>query len=491
LIGSILIDDVFVGRRRRKDLGNIEELANDLKENGQITAITVRPPNALDIVENDYTGQPWVLVAGERRITAAIRNGWKTIRAMDREQLDPITHRRLELQENLARKEMTFLEVVQAKQEIMDLMRSVNPNITQAEVAREIGETPANFSRDIAVAEAIEKRPELANASSKKAILRHAKMADHFEARVMRDNPNLGLDLGQRLVTADMQDWLRTVETGSVDLSFPDFPYGINFYKQGNKMRAAADAPAGISEYDDTEEVSQDLFIDAVPQLIRVTKEGGWIACFMSEANYPFLKSLFESTCCTHFDYKAEDEEGQELNHCLFADTEPDERDNCRFRKVEEPRWIWYRPNSQNNPRYPEIHAKNVYEHILVFNRGSGKLMRPCDNLLVYDAEYGNRIHAMQKPLDLCKDIISRLTLPGERVIDPCFGSGAHLAAAAELLRDFYGCEKNPALRDQALGYVSQHYSGVAPRVTRAGGNHGESDAGAVTIDQELTKEDS
>jgi ParB/RepB/Spo0J family partition protein len=152
LIGTIPIDEIFIGRRRRKDLGNIEELAKDLTENGQITAITVRPPNALDIVEDDYTGQPWVLVAGERRITAAKRAGWNQIRAMDRESLDPITHRRLELQENLQRKEMTFLEVVQAKQEIMDLMRSINPEITQAEVAREIGETPANFSRDIAVA---------------------------------------------------------------------------------------------------------------------------------------------------------------------------------------------------------------------------------------------------------------------------------------------------------------------------------------------------
>jgi DNA modification methylase len=293
-------------------------------------------------------------------------------------------------------------------------------------------------------------------------------MADHFEARIMRDNPTLGMDLGQRLVTGKMEDWLRTLETGSVDLSIPDFPYGINFYKQGNKMRGNADAPAGISEYDDTEEVSQDLFFDAVPQLMRVTKESGWIICFMSEANYPFLKSLFESCCCTHFDYKAEDEDsGAELDHCMFADTQPEERENCVFRKVEEPRWIWYRPNSQNNPRFPEIHAKNVYEHLLVFNRGSAKLMRPCDNLLVYEAEYGNRIHAMQKPLDLLKDLISRTTLPGERVIDPCFGSGAHLAAAAELLRDFYGCEKNPTLREQALGYVSQHFSGIAPRPDR------------------------
>lgn len=454
VIQPVKILDIFMGKRRRKDYGNIPELAADLRDNGQLQAITVRPPNDEDKSEEDYQGEPWVLVAGGRRIHAAMLLGWETIRAMDRETTDPLTHRVWELQENLQRKEMTFIEIAMAKKEMLEIRRLQNPEITQAEVAKEVGETGANFSRDVAVAEALEKRPELRNASSKKAILRQAKMADHFEARVMREETEgikLAAGLQDRLVTADARDWLRLFPTGSVDLAIPDLPYGIDFYKQGQKMNASGeDGNLGISEYDDGEAVSQDLFVDLVPQLLRVTRSTGWIVCFMSEANYEFLRDLFEGCCVTHFEYAGKHK-----------------AEGCKYVKVEEPRWFWYRPNSQNPPRYPELHAQNMIEHLLVVNRGEGRLMRPCGNVLCYDAEYGERLHAMQKPLDLLKDLISRFCLSGEVVIDPCFGSGAHLAAAADLLMDFRGCEKNPAMLDVARGYVSQHFTGVAPRGMR------------------------
>jgi DNA modification methylase len=273
-------------------------------------------------------------------------------------------------------------------------------------------------------------------------------------------------DLGQRMVTADARDWLRGRERGEFDLIFSDPPYGIDHYKQGHKTDAGSE---GLSEYDDSEGVSLDLFVDMVPQMIRTTKETGWVILFQAEANYEFLKHLFEDCCLEHFDYRcyrysAETEKQEPQDFCL-AHVGSDHP--CRFGKVEEPRWIWYRPNSQNNPRNPEIHAKNLYEHLLVFNRGSGKLLRPCGNVLAYDAEYGSRIHAMQKPVELCVDIISRVTLGGERMADPFYGSGALLKAGARLARDIVGCEKNPALRAPAMGYVSEDYDGVAPHRSR------------------------
>lgn len=451
LSSQLNVFEIFIGKRRRKDYGDMEDLKKDFNENGQITAITVCPPTDDDMADPEYKGEPWSLVAGGRRLRAAMELGWLTIRAIDREKMDELTRRVLELAENLKRKDMSFVEVAQAKMEMWQLRKEQNPELTQAEVAQEIGETPANFSRDLAVAQVLEQRPELKQASSKKAVLRQAKMADHFEARKIRDEvtgQNYMMDLSSRMVTADMRTWLRTLKTGFADLTVPDLPYGLDHFKQGHKTESGL---AGISEYDDSEGVSQDLFVDAVPQLIRVTKKTGWVVCFMSEANYEFLKELFETCCLTHFEYCGDGK---------HAAATPE----CRWGKVEEPRWFWYRPNSQNNPRYPELHAKNVIEHLLVFNCGEGKLLRPCDNVLTYDAEYGNRIHAMQKPIEMLKDLISRFTLPGETVIDPCFGSGAHLAAGAALARDIHGCELNPAIRGPALGYVSQFYQGVAPR---------------------------
>jgi modification methylase len=66
----------------------------------------------------------------------------------------------------------------------------------------------------------------------------------------------------------------------------------------------------------------------------------------------------------------------------------------------------------------------------------------------------------MQKPIELWKEVIQRVTVMGEKVIDPTFGSGTSLAAAAKLGRDFAGCELNPGLLEPALGLISQFYLG-------------------------------
>lgn len=462
LSSLVSIFDIFIGQRRRRDYGNIDDLAKSLTDNGQITAITVSPPHEEDLSDPDYKGQPWVLVAGGRRIQAALRAGWTTIRAIDREKLDPLKLRVLELAENLERKDMEFVEVVRAKQEMFLLRKEQNPEITQAEVAKEVGETPANFSRDLNVAETIEQRPELAKASSKKAVLRAGKMIGHLEARVARDIVTGGhgmAELGTRMVTAKAGDWLRTQAEGRFDAVVSDPPYGIDHYKQGHKT---ADGQAGLSEYDDSEGVSLDVYTDMVPELCRITRREGWIILFAAEANYEFLKRLFQDCCLTHYEYRQ-----NHLNNVCPAHKGGDVQ--CEFRSPEEPRWIWYRPNSQNNPRFPEQNAKNVYEHILAFNRGGAKLLRPHDNVFVHNAEYGSRIHAMQKPLELGKDIISLVTLPGESFCDPFFGSGAFLRAGAQLGRDFYGCDSNPDLREVAMGNVSQDFDGTSPRVAAAG----------------------
>ena len=64
---QIQIEDIKIPDRVRKDVGNIDSLAESLKRSGQITPISVT---------HDMT-----LVAGFRRVTAAKQLDWKTIEA--------------------------------------------------------------------------------------------------------------------------------------------------------------------------------------------------------------------------------------------------------------------------------------------------------------------------------------------------------------------------------------------------------------------------
>lgn len=423
--------DVYIKDRVREDMGDIDEMVNDFLENGQITAITVRPATP----EEKASGvkEPWVLVAGGRRMAAAMRLGWMEIEAFAREEMDQIKHRELELNENLKRKDMTPQEIARAKEEIFALRRLRDPKITATEVAVSIGDSPATFSRDLEAAKALREMPELEKAQSRKAILRGAKMASHIKTREAQSEglKTASDSLKDLVVTADMLDWLPRIDESSVDLMIPDLPYGINFFKQGMKESSnGKDGPKGVSEYDDTEEATAELFERAIPLMIRATKKTGWMMLFGSAESSPILHQLLEANGLT-----------------------PEVID-----------WIWYRPNSRNASRFPEKHAQNVYEHIVVCNMGGGVLKQPCSNVLVFDAVYSeDRIHVNQKPVELYEELIQRVTFHGELVCDPCFGSGASLAAAVKQNRRIIGCDKNPAMLKQAHGHIMKHHQGIAP----------------------------
>lgn len=93
----LAVDAVIIGCRRREDLGDIEGLAASMQALGQLCPILVDTDNRL--------------LAGERRLTAAKRLGWTSIEAVVYDRLCPeLTRRRIELDENEARKPFTTEE---------------------------------------------------------------------------------------------------------------------------------------------------------------------------------------------------------------------------------------------------------------------------------------------------------------------------------------------------------------------------------------------
>lgn len=96
-----LIDRIAVGKRFRKNLGNIETLAESIREVGLLHPI---------VVDDDYR-----LIAGHRRLKACESLGWKQIPIHIVSLKDLV---RGELHENMARKDFTVSELVAIKREI-------------------------------------------------------------------------------------------------------------------------------------------------------------------------------------------------------------------------------------------------------------------------------------------------------------------------------------------------------------------------------------
>jgi DNA modification methylase len=255
-----------------------------------------------------------------------------------------------------------------------------------------------------------------------------------------------GSDIAKKLLTMDGRDLIRTRPDQSVDLIFSDLPYGINYFigaKSGENMKG---------QYDDSAESAKDFIADVVPHMVRVVKPTGWIVLFMCYEWHMWLQESLLNACTVHAGYreKISDNFCNALKSSTLA---------CHFLRPELPPWIWTRRGKGNHGHYPELHASNRYEMLVVVNGGKAHLTKkPVENVLDFAPFSDERLHAMQKPHDLCCEIIDRTTVPGELVLDICMGSGAHLAAAASKGRDFLGCDKNPDNLGAALGLVSQYY---------------------------------
>jgi ParB family chromosome partitioning protein len=104
---QVPIEDVKVKRRIRKDLGDIDTLAESLKLFGQINPVVITPKN--------------VLISGQRRLEAAKALGWRTINAVIQEFPDALSKLEYEVEENIQRRDFTPQEIAEATKRIYRL----------------------------------------------------------------------------------------------------------------------------------------------------------------------------------------------------------------------------------------------------------------------------------------------------------------------------------------------------------------------------------
>lgn len=438
------IASIAVINRQRKlmDRKALEELAQSIQSNGLLHPIVVRLPH------EDERGRigdtTYVLCVGGRRLAAHMLLKLDAIEANLKESLDALSAEICELEENVVREDITHEEEVAARTRIHEIRKQQNPTQTIEQTAGELNITKGQLSRDLQLADAIKKDPSLKGASSKGSALRMMKHKAQMTERSETARKVVGSDLTQKLLSANGSDFIRTIPDRSVNLVFSDLPYGFDYFetvKSGENMKG---------QYDDSIDTSKDFITDIVPQMLRVVKPKGWIVLFMGYELHAWLQNLLSIACTVHADYRA----SKFSIHCLKGTDE-----TCRFLKPELPPWIWTRRGKGNHGHYPELHASNRYEMIVVVNGGEAHLTKkPVENVLDFEPLTGTRLHAMQKPHDLCCEIIERTTVPGELVLDVCMGSGAHLAAAAAKGRDFLGCDNNPENLSAALSLVGQHY---------------------------------
>lgn len=124
--------------RKHFDQNAIIELANDIRLNGILQPITVRPYDGL----NPHGHNPYVIVLGERRWRAARQAEVENIPCIVRTDLDDAAHLRLAYSENAKRSDLTPIECGEAYRRMLEL----EPSLTQEGLGSRLGVSQARIA---------------------------------------------------------------------------------------------------------------------------------------------------------------------------------------------------------------------------------------------------------------------------------------------------------------------------------------------------------
>ena len=190
--------------RKEFDPEGLRELARSLKHNGLLQPIIVRP-----------NGSGYVIIAGERRWRAAKELGWEMIPAIVRDDVTVEDAAKLQLLENITRRDLNPVERARAYKRFME------QGYTSTDIARITGEDAGNITYYVKILNCREDILHLVARGQVKVTLAYAiaKLSPDNQARVIREMTSRKMDTETAIAFAEK---LYEQET-QVDM-FPELP---------------------------------------------------------------------------------------------------------------------------------------------------------------------------------------------------------------------------------------------------------------------------
>ncbi len=459
-VETINIDDIIVGTRARKDMGNVDGMVSSIKEFGLIQPIILN-----EVRENDLTHT--TLVVGGRRLAALRRLGITELihgtHFLWRYEEDNLRLKSIELEENLKRKDMTWDEVIAAKAKLLEIMQQIHgvqaaqggrPTARESaagttdgfgvrKLAAMLGESAATTSSDLQLASMLKVMPHLTRCENKSAALRQGVLTavvgviQHREeekkvelATAVANGTATEKAISEakdwKLYEGDFRDNISKIASGSVDLVFTDLPYGVDLDKNNMQGINFTDSRAAIISLLPT--ITQESY--------RILREGRYAVYWFGFNFYTELKTSLEQV-------------GFQVNPIPVV-------------------WIKHRNYSPNPLRW----YTSGYEQAFVVCKGDAKLIRPGSNDLIDipNISVNEKINVSQKPVQLCEKFILDMTLPSATIVDMFAGSGSTGVAAIKNGRKAVLFEKDGTqcllIRNRLSGTTLPSNSGVNKSTT-------------------------
>jgi len=200
---------------------------------------------------------------------------------------------------------------------------------------------------------------------------------------------------GIKLILGDCLEKMRDIPSGSIDAVITDPPFGIGFNYSGKK------------EMNKNPEDYWKWFEPIYLEIIRVVKEGGFIAIWQSQQYLPFAWKWF----------------GSNIHIYIGA------KNFVQLRKT--PINYGYDPIIFQYKGKPEIRPEKPRRNIDFFVANTAKFVTEKNSLA--------RKHPCPRPIDQTTEIVENFSIG--TVLDPFMGSGTTGLACKNLNRNFIGIE--------------------------------------------------
>lgn len=416
-----LIDE---GERAREEYGNIQELIESFKERGVIQPIAVK---------TTLTG--YLLLAGGRRLRAMKTMGLALAPCrIYSHELSEVEMKSIELEENLLRLDLGWLEKIRLEQQIHNLQVAIHgektstsidaPGWSKRDTARLLEKSPASIVQDMMLNEVVEKIPELRDCKTKDearkllSMMQETMIKAELAARIEKSRGSIPTELVKLCDDFIIGDFLvnvRSIPDNSMDFIEVDPPYAIDLPSlrkleelQTEQMKNYNEVPA---------EKYPDFITRTLQQCYRVLAPTGWLLIWFGPE--PWFEPIFQML----------------------------KQQGFKTRRIPA---IWTKPQGQS--MQPDIYMSNNYEMFFYARKESGLLKKARSN----DFEYTGvtptkRIHPTERPIEMMQDIISVFAEPGQRILVPFLGSGNTLLAASNLGMQAFGYELSQEYKDSFI----------------------------------------
>ena len=409
---TIAISQIKLGPRQRKviERQSVEMLAKSIETKGLLHAIVCRNTemNELQLVAGERRLRAIKLLASQNRLFSY--DGIPVIPdeipyVLIDQDFDEIQIREVELEENIERVDLSWQDKVTALDELHELRLARNPKQSITKTANEVKEatgfTAKHSRRILSQARLIAPHLddlEVSHASNINQACRIVSKKLEAELTIELNKRGEGIKTKHTLIQADFK--LNLALPNDFTCIIADPPYGMNADKFGNAAQLT-------HTYEDNPEIALEIAKHIISHGFNLTKSEAHLYLFCDVEHFLTLR--------------------------LYA--------NEAGWQVFRTPIIWSKVSTTYHAPLLNRGFRRSYELILFASKGNKPFAQVYSDVWLCAVQASREV-AAQKPVELYKTMLTRSCFPGDKVLDPCCGSGTIFKAAEDLNCIAYGVEK-------------------------------------------------